>query len=128
VKLAITSLHALAVLCQNTCGPAGLQPAPQNEIVGKWRSADGSYFVEFYPTEAEKALCLFMLKHPPQCSIPLPMPTPTEVRIFRVTPTVISGLDYSRDFGHADLVTCPEHFPAAAWGDRLNKVKVLAAT
>ena len=28
------------------------------------------------------------------------------VRIFRVTPTVISVLDYARGFGHTDLVTC----------------------
>jgi hypothetical protein len=47
VKLAITSLLALAVLCQNACGPAGLQLAPPHGIVGKWRSADGSYNVEF---------------------------------------------------------------------------------
>ena len=28
------------------------------------------------------------------------------VRIFRVTPTVISVLDYSKGFTHTDLVTC----------------------
>lgn len=28
-----------------------------------------------------------------------------DVRIFRVTPTVISVLDYSQGFGHTDLVT-----------------------
>jgi hypothetical protein len=49
-KLAITLLLALAVVCQNACGPTGLQPTPQNRIVGKWRSADGSYVVEFLPT------------------------------------------------------------------------------
>jgi hypothetical protein len=48
-----------------------------------------------------------MLKYPPQqASIPLPMPTLADVRIFRVTPTVISVLDYSKDFAHTDLVTC----------------------
>ena len=49
---------------------------------------------------------LLMLKYPPQGSIPLPMPTPADVRIFRVTPMVISVLDYSKGFGHTDLVTC----------------------
>jgi len=49
VKLAITLLLALGVLCQSACGPAGLKPAQQNGIVGKWRSADGSYDVEFLP-------------------------------------------------------------------------------
>jgi hypothetical protein len=50
VKLAIASLLALAVLCLNGCGPSGLRMTPQNPIVGKWRSADGSYIVEFLPT------------------------------------------------------------------------------
>jgi hypothetical protein len=36
----------------------------------------------------------------------LPMPSADNVRIFRVTPTVISVLDYSKGFGHTDLVTC----------------------
>jgi hypothetical protein len=50
VKLAITSLLVLAVVCQIGCGTADLRMAPQNPIVGKWRSADGSYVVEFLPT------------------------------------------------------------------------------
>jgi nitroimidazol reductase NimA-like FMN-containing flavoprotein (pyridoxamine 5'-phosphate oxidase superfamily) len=37
---------------------------------------------------------------------PLQMPTPDQVRIFRVEPTVISVLDYTQGFGHADLVAC----------------------
>jgi nitroimidazol reductase NimA-like FMN-containing flavoprotein (pyridoxamine 5'-phosphate oxidase superfamily) len=57
-------------------------------------------------TEAEKALRMLMLKYPPQNSVPLPMPTPADVRIFRVTPTFISVLDYSKGFAHTDLVTC----------------------
>ena len=58
------------------------------------------------PAEAEKALRLLMAKYPRQAGLPLPMPTPADVRIFRVTPTVISVLDYSKGFGHTDLVTC----------------------
>src|SRR6516165_9281211 len=57
------------------------------------------------PSEAEKALRLMIQRYPPQ-EIPLPMPNAAELRIFRVTPTVISVLDYSRGFGHTDLVTC----------------------
>ncbi len=57
-------------------------------------------------TQAGKALGLLMLKYPQQDSIPLPMPSPKDVRIFRVTPTVISVLDYSKGFAHTDLVTC----------------------
>lgn len=58
------------------------------------------------PTEARKVLQMLPLKYPEQVPLPMPMPTPEEVRIFRVTPTLISVLDYSKGFGHTDLVTC----------------------
>ena len=58
------------------------------------------------PVEAEKAMRMLMQKYPQeQASLPLPMPTPEEVSIFRVTPLVISVLDYAQGFGHTDLVT-----------------------
>ncbi len=57
------------------------------------------------PAEGEKVLRLLMLKYPQQDSLPFPMPAPADVRIFRVIPTVISVLDYSRGFGHTDLVS-----------------------
>ncbi len=57
------------------------------------------------PGEAEKALRLMMQRYPPQES-PLPAPNAADLRIYRVTPVVISVLDYSRGFGHTDLVTC----------------------
>ena len=57
------------------------------------------------PAEAEKILRMLMLKYP-EVTLPGPMPSPDEVRIFRVTPTVISVLDYSKGFAHTDLVTC----------------------
>ena len=56
--------------------------------------------------EAERILRMLPLKYPEQVELPVPMPTPADVRIFRVTPKVISVLDYSRGFGHTDLVTC----------------------
>lgn len=56
--------------------------------------------------EAEKVLAMLPLKYPEQTSLPGPMPQPDDVRIFRLTPTVISVLDYSKGFGHTDLVTC----------------------
>lgn len=58
------------------------------------------------PAEAQKALRLLMLKYPQQQSIPLPMPSPADVCIFRVTPVVVSVLDYSQGFAHTDLVAC----------------------
>jgi nitroimidazol reductase NimA-like FMN-containing flavoprotein (pyridoxamine 5'-phosphate oxidase superfamily) len=56
--------------------------------------------------EAAKILSMLPSRYPEQKSLPFPMPTPDEVSIFRVTPTFISVLDYSKGFGHADLVTC----------------------
>jgi PPOX class probable F420-dependent enzyme len=56
------------------------------------------------PGEGEKALRLLMAKYPEQRSLPLPMPRPSDVRIFRLTPVVISVLDYTKGFGHTDLV------------------------
>ena len=58
------------------------------------------------PADGEKVLRLLMQKYPQQASFPLPMPKPSEVRIFRVTPSVISVLDYTKGFAHTDLVTC----------------------
>lgn len=57
------------------------------------------------PAELETAGSLLMAKYPPQIGAP-PLPTAADIRIFRVTPTVISVLDYSKGFGHTDLVTC----------------------
>jgi nitroimidazol reductase NimA-like FMN-containing flavoprotein (pyridoxamine 5'-phosphate oxidase superfamily) len=56
--------------------------------------------------EAEKVLRMMPLKYPAQTKLPVPMPKPGDVRIFRLTPTVISVLDYSKGFGHTDLVVC----------------------
>jgi nitroimidazol reductase NimA-like FMN-containing flavoprotein (pyridoxamine 5'-phosphate oxidase superfamily) len=58
------------------------------------------------PAEAQKVMQLLMARYPEQQSFPLPMPAPSDVRIFRVTPTVISVLDYTKGFAHTDLVTC----------------------
>ena len=58
------------------------------------------------PAEAEKALRMLMLRYPEQTSMSMAAPNPTDVSVFRVTPTVISVLDYSKGFAHTDLVTC----------------------
>jgi nitroimidazol reductase NimA-like FMN-containing flavoprotein (pyridoxamine 5'-phosphate oxidase superfamily) len=57
------------------------------------------------PVEAQRALQLMVERYPQQ-DVPLPMPNAPDLRIFRVMPTVISVLDYSKGFGHTDLVTC----------------------
>ena len=74
------------------------------EITGLSMAAHAKVVVD--PAEGEKALRMLMLKYPQQNSLPLPMPTPADVRIFRVTPKVISVLDYSKGFGHTDLIAC----------------------
>jgi nitroimidazol reductase NimA-like FMN-containing flavoprotein (pyridoxamine 5'-phosphate oxidase superfamily) len=74
------------------------------EITGLSMAAHAQMVTD--PAEGEKALRLLMLKYPDQKSLPLEMPTPADGRIFRLTPTVISVLDYSKGFGHTDLVTC----------------------
>jgi len=58
------------------------------------------------PTEGAKILRMLASKYPEQ-PLPGPMPGPEEVSIFRLTPKVVSVLDYSKGFGHTDLVTCP---------------------
>src|SRR5690242_13780784 len=58
------------------------------------------------PIDGEKALRLLFERYPAQESMPGTLPTPADVRIFRLTPTVISLLDYSKGFGHTDLIRC----------------------
>lgn len=38
--------------------------------------------------------------------LPMKMPSPDEVCLFRATPSVISVLDYAKGFGHANLIIC----------------------
>jgi nitroimidazol reductase NimA-like FMN-containing flavoprotein (pyridoxamine 5'-phosphate oxidase superfamily) len=56
--------------------------------------------------EAEKILRMLPLKYPDAPPLPIKMPSPEDVCIFRVTPTVISVLDYTKGFGHTELVAC----------------------
>lgn len=56
--------------------------------------------------EAEKILRMLPSKYPEAPPLPVKMPSPDEIRLFRVTPMVISVLDYTKGFGHTDLVTC----------------------
>jgi nitroimidazol reductase NimA-like FMN-containing flavoprotein (pyridoxamine 5'-phosphate oxidase superfamily) len=56
--------------------------------------------------EAIKILSMLPLKYPEKPELPGPMPGPDDVCIFEVVPMVISVLDYTKGFGHTDLVTC----------------------
>ena len=48
------------------------------------------------------------LKYPdaPPTTAQMKMPAPEEVAIFRVVPEVVSVLDYTKGFGHTELVSC----------------------
>jgi PPOX class probable F420-dependent enzyme len=53
------------------------------------------------PAELAKAAELLRAKYPDYTG---PLPDLQEIRVFRVTPEVISLLDYTKGFGHTDLV------------------------
>lgn len=55
--------------------------------------------------EAARIIALGPLRYPANIPLPMPMPTPDQVYIYKVTPTVISLLDYTQGFGHTELVT-----------------------
>ncbi len=55
------------------------------------------------PAELAKAMKLLAERYPEYAKYPAPKPE--EIRVFRVEPKVISVLDYSKGFGHTDLVT-----------------------
>lgn len=56
--------------------------------------------------ELDKALEMLLQRYPEQNSLPGPMPKPQELCIFRLQPKIISVLDYSKGFGHTELVRC----------------------
>lgn len=56
--------------------------------------------------EGEKALRLLFARYPPQEGVAFEVPAVEDVAIFRASPTVVSVLDYSKGFGHTDLVGC----------------------
>ncbi|PSC06558.1 pyridoxamine 5'-phosphate oxidase [Alsobacter soli] len=74
------------------------------EITGLSMAAHASLVTD--PAEAQRALELLLQKYPAQQGVPLPMPKPEDVAVFRVAPVVISLIDYSKGFGHTELVAC----------------------
>jgi nitroimidazol reductase NimA-like FMN-containing flavoprotein (pyridoxamine 5'-phosphate oxidase superfamily) len=80
-------------------------PPQVMEITGLSMAARARQVVD--PAQGEKVLRMLFGRYPPQDKpLPGPMPSPAEVAIFRLTPVVISLLDYAEGFGHADLVAC----------------------
>jgi nitroimidazol reductase NimA-like FMN-containing flavoprotein (pyridoxamine 5'-phosphate oxidase superfamily) len=54
------------------------------------------------PTEVARAMNPLLTRYPEYAAFP--MPQPEEIAVYRVLPKVISVLDYSKGFGHSDLV------------------------
>jgi PPOX class probable F420-dependent enzyme len=54
------------------------------------------------PTEIAEVLGKLRARYPEYAA--LPMPKPNELLVFRVVPKVISVLDYTKVFGHTELV------------------------
>jgi hypothetical protein len=61
--------------------------------------------------EAQRVLGLLASKYTESSAVrkpmPMSMPAPEDVAVFRVEPEVISVLDYTKGFGHTELVTLP---------------------
>ncbi|MGD9964954.1 MAG: pyridoxamine 5'-phosphate oxidase family protein [Hyphomonadaceae bacterium] len=58
------------------------------------------------PREAQRVMELLIARYPEQIETPGELPPASAVAIFKLTPTVISVLDYSKGFGHTELTKC----------------------
>lgn len=87
-------------------------PAQVMQIKGLSMAAHARRVVD--EAEGAKALGLLFARYPAQEGVTFTPPSPSDVAIFRVTPTVISVLDYTLGFAHTDLVACDPQTAAAA--------------
>lgn len=74
------------------------------EIKGLSMAAHARRIVD--EAEGAKALSLLFARYPAQEGLTFSLPSPADVAIFRVTPKIISVLDYTLGFGHTDLISC----------------------
>lgn len=56
--------------------------------------------------EADCALRMLMQRYPHQENLSLEPPAAADVALFRVTPAIVSVLDYTKGFGHTELAHC----------------------
>ena len=56
--------------------------------------------------EAQRIMGLLILRYPAQGESPGELPPASAVAIFKVVPVVVSVLDYTKGFGHAELTAC----------------------
>jgi nitroimidazol reductase NimA-like FMN-containing flavoprotein (pyridoxamine 5'-phosphate oxidase superfamily) len=57
------------------------------------------------PVEATRLMALMPPRYANRPPLPMAMPTPDQIHIFRVTPSFISVPDYTKGFDHTDLLT-----------------------
>jgi nitroimidazol reductase NimA-like FMN-containing flavoprotein (pyridoxamine 5'-phosphate oxidase superfamily) len=79
-------------------------PSQVMQIKGLSMAAHASRVTD--EAEGARAMGLLFARYPAQEGVTMDLPTPAEVAIFRVTPTVVSVLDYTLGFAHTDLVAC----------------------
>jgi nitroimidazol reductase NimA-like FMN-containing flavoprotein (pyridoxamine 5'-phosphate oxidase superfamily) len=87
-------------------------PAQVMQIKGVSMAAHARRVID--EAEGAKALSLLFARYPSQEGVTFALPSPADVAIFRVTPKIISVLDYSLGFAHTDLVECEVQAAAAA--------------
>ena len=68
------------------------------EVSSLAKSADGE--------EAQRIMGLLISRYPAQGETPGELPPASALAIFKVAPVVISVLDYTKGFGHAELTAC----------------------
>lgn len=81
------------------------------QIKGLSMAAHASRVID--EAEGAKALRLLFARYPAQKGVTFALPSPSDVAIFRVMPTIISVLDYTLGFAHTDLVACDLQSAAA---------------
>ena len=69
--------------------------------------------------EAARAMRMLIARYPEQTSWTGPPPSVDDVAVFRLTPVVASVIDYSKGFGHADLVADLAEHGARSAADRV---------
>jgi nitroimidazol reductase NimA-like FMN-containing flavoprotein (pyridoxamine 5'-phosphate oxidase superfamily) len=75
-----------------------------NDIKGLSLAAKAVPVTETY--EADRAYAIFLKRYPEYAA--WPRPNPAAAPMLRITPTIISVLDYSKGFGHSDLIKVAE--------------------
>lgn len=81
----------------------GSEDQPLLSITGLSMAARAAIVAD--PAEKHRILGLLASRYPAQDTAGMPMPPDEAVCIVRVEPVVISVIDYTKGFGHTDLIT-----------------------